>query len=462
MRVFCRAFLSVSVLVGLTSHLFAQEPSRRPKQKNWPGLSQPGLADYDSELRLPNGRVDIDRTLRRVKQLHVGTYYFLIDHAATDWDDLKLFLPKAAKAGLEVWVYILPPRESPPSPYGATFSEPFRLNYPRWAEEIARLSLKHPNLTGWMIDDFYLDHKFFTPDYVRDFQAKAKAINPRLAFLPLMYPPEMTRESVEQYRHVVDGIVVAYLQDRGDIDRVWELLNDAAPVPQSDEIIYPWYTVSQPGDFGQVSQTAKVAPAKRYVVHFHQRDSYPGPTAGYHFRQLLVDGQVVWEQDIAGGTGLWDTVAVDVTRAVRGKKEVTLAFRLFEKQPVGNFGISWRIADLRASGLDLDAPLSDSTKWKVTRQGAFEIGFGTPTRTAARQFHVPFISMTAAQEVEFQLRHGGAPTPERIADKLRTSLEAWRDGKCDGVVSYCLDLRPQSKPYPPVQKLFEQFSALGK
>lgn len=462
MRVFFRSLLGVAVLFGLTSRLPAQEKSSPREQKVWPGLSQPGLADYDSELRLPNGRVDIDGTLRRVKQLHVGTYYFLIDHAATDWDDLKLFLPKAAKAGLEVWVYILPPRESPPSPFGATFSEPFRLNYPRWAEEIARLSLKHPNLTGWMIDDFYLDHKTFTPDYVRAFQAKAKAINPRLAFLPLMYPPEITRDTVEQYRHVVDGIVVAYLQDRSDIDRVWELLNDAAPLPQSDEIIYPWYTVSQQGDFCQVSQTAKVEEANRYVVRFHERDSYTGSTAGYHIRQLLVDGQVEWEQDMAGGSGLWDAVTVNVTRAVHGKKQVTLAFRLFDKQPVGNFGASWRITDLRTSGLDLDAPLSDSTKWKVTRQGAFETGFGTPTRTTSRQFHVPFISMTAAQEVEFQLRHGGPPTPKRIADMLRTSLEAWRAGKCDGVVSYCLDLGPKSKTYPAVQKVFEEFSALGK
>ena len=53
------------------------------------------LADYNSELRRPDGRVDTDALLTRLKELHVTAYYWLIWHAATDWDDLKLFLPKA-------------------------------------------------------------------------------------------------------------------------------------------------------------------------------------------------------------------------------------------------------------------------------------------------------------------------------------------------------------------------------
>ena len=35
---------------------------------------------------------------------------------------------------------VWPPSESPPS-YGRQYSEPFRLDYARWAEEIARLSI---------------------------------------------------------------------------------------------------------------------------------------------------------------------------------------------------------------------------------------------------------------------------------------------------------------------------------
>ena len=101
-------------------------------------------------------------------------------------------------AGIEVWVYWVPPSERPPN-YGTRYSEPFRLDYARWGEEIARLSLTHPNLTAWVIGDFYANHAFFTPACLREIQARSKAINPRLAFLPLMYSPEIRPQFVEDY-----------------------------------------------------------------------------------------------------------------------------------------------------------------------------------------------------------------------------------------------------------------------
>jgi hypothetical protein len=36
-------------------------------------------------------------------------------------------------------------------------------------------------------------------------------------------------------------------------------------------------------------------------------------------------------------------------------------------------------------------------------------------------------------------------------------LEARRDGKCDGVVTYCLDKQPQSLTFPLARKLFAEF-----
>ena len=82
----------------------------------------------------------------RLQELGVTTYYWLIWHAPTHWDDLKLFLPKVRDAKIAVWVYLVPPTESPPR-YGSLYSEPSRLDYLRWAEEIARLSLVHPGQT---------------------------------------------------------------------------------------------------------------------------------------------------------------------------------------------------------------------------------------------------------------------------------------------------------------------------
>jgi len=413
------------------------------------------LADYDSELRRLDGRVDIDAMVARLKELGVTTYYWLIWHAATDWDDLKLFLPKATEAGIQVWVYLVPPSESPPN-YGTWYSEPFRLDYHRWAEEIARLSLQHPNLTAWVIDDFYANHELFTPAYLREMQAKAKRINPRLAFLPLMYFDEMRAKFAEDYREVIDGAVVAYLQDRDEIERTWAVLNDEAVAPPS-ELSYPWDTSSSAGDFVTASQSATVLPAGPYRLQFRQRDDFTGPTSGYHFKQLLVDGAVAWEEDVAGGPGGWNAVTVDVTEHVRGKTSATIAFRLIDKKGVSNFGVRWCLSDLRAENLRIAADLAEPGKWNVDKKGAFEAGFGRELKPGQRRFHIPFVSMTAGDESEFRQRHGDPATGERITEWLRMSLQAWRDGKCDGVVMYCLDKRLQSQTFPLAQKLFREF-----
>jgi hypothetical protein len=422
---------------------------------NDPGLFSKHLADYDSELRRPDGRVDIDAMVARLKELGVTTYYWLIWHAPTDWEDLKLFLPKAAEAGINVWVYLVPPSESPPR-YSTRYSEPFRLDYQRWAEEIAKLSLQNVNLTAWVIDDFYANRTFFTPDYLREMQARAKRINPRLAFLPLMYFNEISPKFTEDYRQVIDGVVVAYLQDRNEIERTWAILNDATIAPPS-ELGYPYNTPSKAGDFVMVSQTAKVLTADRYVIAFRERDDFTGPTSGYHFKQLLVDGMIVWDQDVAGGSPAWNKITVDVTDQVRGKTSVTVAFRLLDRKGVSNFGVRWRLSELRAEGLQLAADITEPAKWQVDRQGAFETGFGKAPKVGRGRFHIPFVSMTAANQSEFHQRHGDPATPERVAEYLRMSLQAWQDGKCDGVVTYCLDIRPQSQTFPLIRDLFQQY-----
>jgi hypothetical protein len=399
--------------------------------------------------------VDSDQLLARLKELHVTTYYWLVWHARTDWDDLKLFLPKAAQANIQVWVYLVPPTESAPWE-GDLYCEPFRLDYGRWAEEIARLSLQHTNLTAWVIDDFYANHEFFTPAVIRGLQQRGKRINSRLAFLPLMYFGEIRRAFVQDYREVIDGVVVAYPQDRDEINQAWAILNDAAVV-MPGELGYPPSTPSQPGDFVQASQSATVVPGGRQRLRFRERDDFTAATAGYHFKQLLVNDTVVWEADVAGGTNAWAEVMVNVTAAAHGKTNLTVVFRLLDKQGVSNFGVRWRVKDLQAEGLSLAAGLDQPQKWQVSQRGAFESGFGDRIKPPARGFHVPFIVMTAGDASEFKLRHGEPASPERIAEWLKFSLQAWREGKCDGVVTYCLDKQPGSRVFDLARDLFGQY-----
>lgn len=441
---------TLSLLCGFAGLALAQD-----KAPAGPGHPLFHFADYDSEPRRADGHVDGDVLLTRLKELHVTTYYWLVWHARTDWDDLKLFLPKAAQANIQVWVYLVPPTESAPRE-GDLYPEPFRLDYGRWAEEIARLSLQHTNLTAWVIDDFYANHEFFTPATVRDFQKRAKSINPRLVFLPLMYFGEIRRAFVQDYRDVIDGVVVAYPQDRDEVDQAWAILNDAA-VTMSGELSYPASTPSQPGDFVRASQSAIAVSSGRQRLRFRERDDFTAGTSGYHFKQLLVNDTVVWEADVAGGTNAWGEVAVDVTAAAQGKTNLTVAFRLLDKKGVSNFGVRWRVKDLWAEGLRLAAGLDQPQQWQISQRGAFEAGFGDRIKPPARQFHVPFIVMTSGDASEFKLRHGDPASPERIAEWLKFSLEAWREGKCDGVVTYCLDKQPGSRIFDLARDLFGQY-----
>jgi hypothetical protein len=415
-------------------------------------LSRSHFADYDAELRLPNGRVDTDRLVARLKELGATTYYFLICHAPTDWDDLKLFLPKAAEAKLEVWVYLAPPSECPP--HTKTYSEPFRCNYERWAEEIARLSLRHPNLTAWVIDDFYGNDEVFTPAYVRRMQSHAKQINPRLAFLPLMYFDEITRRFVDRYREAIDGVVVAYPQDRKEIDDAWAVLNDvtmAAVFPR--QLTCPWSTPSKVGDFAAATVSAKVLAAGRQVVRFGEKDDCPW---------LLVDGTVVWEKDLAEEKSKLREVCVDVSRYAHGKAQVDLTFRLLEKKGVSNFGVHWHLTDLQTEGLEPGADFREPQRWRASHRGGLEAGFGEALPPGKAQFHIPYVVMTAADAEEFGMRHDDPASPQRMADWLRMCFEARRDGKCDGVVTYCLDKGAHSEFFPLATRLSRDYPPAKK
>lgn len=195
---------------------------------------------YDAQPRKADGRVDNERLLRELVDLRVNTYSWLVWRAPNDWEDLAMFLPQARAQGIKVWVALVPPSESPPKT--KAYSEPFRLDYDRWGEEIARLSLREPNVVAWSIDDFNHNLKIYTPEKVRAMVEGARAINPRLAFVPCSYYRQITPEFAQQYGPIIDGVLFPYrsestkasLTDAAQVEkevaRVRELLGPGKPV----------------------------------------------------------------------------------------------------------------------------------------------------------------------------------------------------------------------------------------
>lgn len=195
---------------------------------------------YAGQPRLASGRVDQARLLEELGELRVNTYNWLVWHRETDWEDLRAFLPAARARGLRVWVTLVPPSESPPKT--KAYSEPFRLDYARWAEEIAHLSLTEPALVAWSIDDFAHNLKVFTPVMTGEILARARAINPRLAFVPCVYFRQITPAFAKGYAALLDGVLFPYrnesvkadLKDAGqvaaEVRRVRDLMGDSLPV----------------------------------------------------------------------------------------------------------------------------------------------------------------------------------------------------------------------------------------
>lgn len=168
------------------------------------------LGDYDSEPRTPEGRVDIPRLLEQITTAHMTAYDWLIWHAPTDWEDLQVFLPLARECGVKVWVTVCPPSEQG---NGMPFSEPFRLDFIRWAEEIGKLAREHSNLVAWVIDDFRcgVNDQLFTPQYIALMAQVLRSQSPTVALLPTLYWSHIGDPLwLAEYGPSIDGIVFPY------------------------------------------------------------------------------------------------------------------------------------------------------------------------------------------------------------------------------------------------------------
>jgi hypothetical protein len=196
-------------LAGCSSPQATKLSAQAARAKNLRGI----FGTYDAEPRQPNGRVDVERLVNELTAIKANTYNFLVWRAATDWEDFKLFLPRAREKQIKVWVTLVPPSESPP--HTRQFSEPFKLDYQRWAVEIAKLSVQQPNLVAWSLDDFSYDSKTFTPEYMEEMVKGAQAINPKFAFVPCLYYDHVTPKLAATYRPFVDGILFPYRHEAG-------------------------------------------------------------------------------------------------------------------------------------------------------------------------------------------------------------------------------------------------------
>ena len=227
----------VASLAGCVASRKAEQKARAERARALAGTR----ATYCSPPRKADTRVDVDRLIAELVEIKANTYSFCIHRYPTDWDDLKLILPRAREKGISVWASIVPPSESPP--IAKTYAEPFRLDYVRWAVEFAKLSLQETNLVAWSIDDFTHNlAKTYTPAYLKQMLDGSRQINPRLAFVPCCYFPRIKPAFTTNYCPLIDGILFPYRHESAGAN-----LKDASLVEselkQIKELVGPSFPV---------------------------------------------------------------------------------------------------------------------------------------------------------------------------------------------------------------------------
>lgn len=205
-------------IVMLCIAVFSQSgPAAEPAEKaNRAAVLKDSYGTYNAPPRQKDGRVDVKVLAAELQSVHANTYNWLVWHAATDWEDLQLFLALVQGRDLRVWVTLVPPSESPPKT--KNFSEPFRLDYERWGMEIAELSLRHTNLVAWSLDDFSHNAAVLPPERMRSILTKSREINSRLAFVPCCYFRHITPQYAAKYLGVIDGILFPYRNESGEMN----------------------------------------------------------------------------------------------------------------------------------------------------------------------------------------------------------------------------------------------------
>ncbi len=126
-------------------------------------------------------------------------------------------------------------------------------------------------------------------------------------------------------------------------------------------------TATKKEDFAGITQVLELTQADR-GISFYVKDDYTGGTKGYHWMELLLDQEVIWESDVAGGDTEWRKVSLDLTGYLKEaklkqvgrnkyveEKSYQITFRVFQRRGVNRFGVRVWVDNFKL----LNAPPAD-------------------------------------------------------------------------------------------------------
>jgi len=425
----------------------------------------PILGAMGNDARLANNRIDIASTITALRELGANTYFYLIWQDEHDWDDLPAFADEAAKHGITVWVYIVPWSETPPHrKHGWGFSEPLRNDYITWAKQIAQLSLSHPNIAGYVIDDFFdntLEPDHFSPPYVREMTAAGRIVNPRIRFYPLMYPQTPWGEFLDRYGGMIDGVVVCYPYSESAVRNVLTYTNDQRHGP-SVLLELPRKHGENTGDGAVAECDVSVFDPRRAELSFYFDCTDMTDDPGDEIARLRVNGTTVWERP-TNAQPRDGVVDLDLSRYMRGQRHVRLQFSILAMRGgvPENMKVSARFDDIRMYGMGSPASQYEpGTAWRTGIREKFLAPVVEPS-AGAGQRRLPVILMPSGESAEFTKRYDVPATPQTIAGKFRMCLELAQEGLVQGVVGYRIPLTAGDANFKAIRREFLHDATAG-
>ncbi len=167
----------------------------------------PLLGDFVAEGAFTQEkRTDIPRLLAALKETGARDYMHMVwneKRYPSAWEDFHLMAPEFQKAGIRLWLYLIPPsRTDSPDPFGA--------DYVRWAVECAKVASRYPVVKGLCIDDFNGAVKTLTPAYCKQMMEEAHKVAPHLALLVVCYFGYEKTITAHVEAGAIDGVVFPY------------------------------------------------------------------------------------------------------------------------------------------------------------------------------------------------------------------------------------------------------------
>ncbi|MCA8968421.1 MAG: hypothetical protein KDC95_01505 [Planctomycetes bacterium] len=162
---------------------------------------------FGRALRLPplpgrrEGRVDVQKTLARVREVGADTFGFPIGDGDFDWDDFQALAAAADGLGIKLWAsFRLPQR-------GAN-SRPFLGGFEKWSTEIGTLADSHPSIVAVLLPE--LEHgrnpRFLHPP--RTATLRRNLNEHGVSLLGSVYDPE--EDWISKYENSLDGCVLRW------------------------------------------------------------------------------------------------------------------------------------------------------------------------------------------------------------------------------------------------------------